>query len=61
MPNPQQLPQFWADNKIALLEFIRLAHMGIKGIVQDSETGEPIPNAVVWVRKYMGGWSSKEW
>nr|CAD2186340.1 unnamed protein product [Meloidogyne enterolobii] len=50
MPNPQQLPQFWADNKIALLEFIRLAHMGIKGIVQDSETGEPIPNAVVWVR-----------
>uniref|UniRef100_A0A1I8B4B5 Peptidase_M14 domain-containing protein n=1 Tax=Meloidogyne hapla TaxID=6305 RepID=A0A1I8B4B5_MELHA len=50
MPDPQQLPQFWSDNKIALLEFIRLAHIGIKGIVQDSETGEPIPNAVVWVR-----------
>jgi hypothetical protein len=50
MPNAEQLPQFWSDNRLALLEFIRLAHIGIKGIVLNSQTNEPIPNAVIWVR-----------
>jgi len=55
MPPPEQLPQFWADNRLALLEFIRLAHLGIKGIVQDALTGQPIANAVVWVRNVTAG------
>lgn len=49
-PNAKQLSQFWKDNEKALIEFIWKVHSGIKGIVQDAETGEPIPEAVVWIR-----------
>ena len=55
MPAPEQLPQLWADNRLALLEFIRLAHMGIKGLVQDALTGQPVANAIVWVRNVSAG------
>lgn len=55
MPPADQLPQLWTDNRLALLEFIRLAHLGIKGVVQDADTGMPIPNAVVWVRNVTAG------
>ncbi|KAL3108442.1 hypothetical protein niasHT_015364 [Heterodera trifolii] len=55
MPAPERLPQFWVDNKLALLEFIRLAHIGIKGMVSDARNGEPIANAVVWVRNVTDG------
>lgn len=54
MPAPERLPQLWADNKLALLEFVRTAHIGIKGVVRDALSGEPIPNAVVWVRNVSG-------
>uniref|UniRef100_A0A158R4K0 Peptidase_M14 domain-containing protein n=1 Tax=Syphacia muris TaxID=451379 RepID=A0A158R4K0_9BILA len=49
-PDPKQLPQLWNENKKALIEFIWTVHSGIKGIVSDEETGEPISEAVVWVR-----------
>nr|AVA09654.1 putative effector protein [Heterodera avenae] len=55
MPAPERLPQFWADNKLALLEFIRVAHIGIKGMVHDARNGDPIANAVVWVRNVTDG------
>lgn len=48
-PNPSILPQLWEDNKRSLIQFIWLAHSGIKGLVVDDVTGEPIPNAIVWV------------
>ncbi|VDK41725.1 unnamed protein product [Anisakis simplex] len=49
-PNGSMLPQFWEDNKNALLKFLSMAHLGIKGIVVDRITGQPIQNAIVWVR-----------
>lgn len=55
MPAPERLPQLWADNKRALLDFIGLAHIGIKGLVRDALSGQPIANAVVWVRNVTGG------
>jgi len=49
-PPADQLPTFWSDNKKALLDFMWQTHIGFKGIVRDSITGQPIRNAVVWVR-----------
>jgi carboxypeptidase E len=54
-PNPSTLPQFWEDNKQSLIQFMWLSHSGIKGVVVDDSTGEPIPNAVVWVMNVTGG------
>jgi hypothetical protein len=48
-PGQSHLPQLWKDNEKALLNFIWQAHNGIKGIIYDKETGEPIAGAVVWV------------
>uniref|UniRef100_A0A1I7XUR7 Peptidase_M14 domain-containing protein n=1 Tax=Heterorhabditis bacteriophora TaxID=37862 RepID=A0A1I7XUR7_HETBA len=50
MPSGQQLPQFWEDNKKALIEYMWTVHSGIKGTVIDAESGEPINGATVWVR-----------
>ncbi|CAD5228507.1 unnamed protein product [Bursaphelenchus xylophilus] len=50
MPPAEELPNFWTDNKKALLEFMWMTHMGVKGVVVDQITGKPIPNAVIWIR-----------
>uniref|UniRef100_A0A915PK79 Peptidase M14 carboxypeptidase A domain-containing protein n=1 Tax=Setaria digitata TaxID=48799 RepID=A0A915PK79_9BILA len=49
-PDGSLLPKIWGDNKAALIDFIQKAHIGIKGIVMDKNTGEPISEAVIWVR-----------
>ncbi|KAI6214283.1 Peptidase-M14 domain-containing protein [Aphelenchoides besseyi] len=36
--------------KKALIDFIWQSHLGFKGIIRDAVTGEPVQNAVVWVR-----------
>lgn len=54
-PAGNTLPTFWKDNKKSLLEFIWKAHMGIKGVVKDADTGKPISNAIVWVRNSTNG------
>ncbi|CAI5449785.1 unnamed protein product [Caenorhabditis angaria] len=50
MPAASQLPQFWADNQKSIFEYVWKSHSGIKGIVVDAITGEPIERAVVWIR-----------
>ncbi|CAD5220706.1 unnamed protein product [Bursaphelenchus okinawaensis] len=50
MPPAEELPNFWTDNKKALLEFMWMSHMGVKGLIVAQVTGKPIPNAVVWIR-----------
>lgn len=35
-PNASELPAEWAKNKRSLLEYMKLVHLGIKGIVTDS-------------------------
>lgn len=49
-PDGKVLPQLWEDNRKALIEFIWMAHAGVKGFVTDTETGEPIQEAIVWVK-----------
>uniref|UniRef100_A0A158P615 Peptidase_M14 domain-containing protein n=1 Tax=Angiostrongylus cantonensis TaxID=6313 RepID=A0A158P615_ANGCA len=50
MPEGKLLPQFWNDNKKALMEYMFAVHSGIKGLITDAVTGEPISEAVVWIR-----------
>ncbi|KHJ95200.1 hypothetical protein OESDEN_04859 [Oesophagostomum dentatum] len=50
MPDGKQLPQYWEDNKKALIEYMFAVHAGIKGLITDAITGEPINEAVVWIR-----------
>ncbi|CAB3409229.1 unnamed protein product [Caenorhabditis bovis] len=50
MPPGSQLPQFWDDNKKAIFEYVWKAHSGVKGMIVDAVSGEPIAHAVVWVR-----------
>ncbi|VDP58845.1 unnamed protein product [Heligmosomoides polygyrus] len=50
MPDGKLLPQFWDDNKKALMEYMFAVHSGIKGVVTDAVTGEPISQAVVWIK-----------
>ncbi|KAI6222413.1 Peptidase-M14 domain-containing protein [Aphelenchoides fujianensis] len=49
-PPAEMLPSYWTDNKKALLDFIWQSHLGFKGVIRDGVTGEPIKNAVIWVR-----------
>jgi carboxypeptidase E len=53
-PPANTLPTFWEDNKKALTAFLWTAHIGIKGVVVDAQTGKPIPHAVVWIRNVTG-------
>ncbi|KAF1526846.1 UNVERIFIED_CONTAM: Carboxypeptidase M, partial [Eudyptes pachyrhynchus] len=45
-PPADQLEKFWRDNKVALIEYIKQVHLGVKGQVTD-KNGNPIPNAIV--------------
>ncbi|KAH8345094.1 hypothetical protein KR059_004901, partial [Drosophila kikkawai] len=47
-PAASTLPQEWARNKGSLLQLLRQAHIGIKGLVQDA-SGYPIADANVYV------------
>lgn len=53
-PSAKTLPGYWHDNRKSLIEFIRMSHVGIKGLVIDAGTGKPITNAMVWVRNITG-------
>ena len=35
-PPARELPKFWLDNKNALMSYMELAHMGVKGTVTDA-------------------------
>lgn len=49
-PPASQLKQEWEDNKKAMMEFMWMAHMGVKGTVTEAESGKAIPNAVIQVK-----------
>ncbi|CAG0923599.1 unnamed protein product [Notodromas monacha] len=40
----------WADNKDALVNFIKMAHMGVKGVVKDARSGLAIRGALIKTR-----------
>jgi len=50
MPAGSALPQLWEDNKKALIELLWKTHAGVKGLVVDAQSGEPVQEAVIWIR-----------
>ena len=49
-PPRDQLSEYWADNEESLLAFIEQVHTGIKGMILDSATNNPVgANAIIKV------------
>ncbi|CAG2056804.1 unnamed protein product [Timema podura] len=44
-PPPGELPDFWEENRNAMLVFMSQAQRGVRGLVMDSLTREAIPDA----------------
>jgi carboxypeptidase D len=42
IPPANQIPNFWADNSQSMLSFLEAVHIGVRGIVTDGATGEPL-------------------
>jgi hypothetical protein len=45
-PDQSTLPGFWEDNRESMLSYMEEIHHGIKGVVTDAETGDPVPASV---------------
>ncbi|KAH7645110.1 carboxypeptidase d-like protein [Dermatophagoides farinae] len=54
-PNSSVLETEWLDNRESLLKFIETAHWGIKGIILDENTHEPIKSAIISIGNNDGG------
>merc|ERR1712071_200781 len=48
-PPASDLPTEWSLNKKPLLNFIASTHRGVRGLILDKETQEPVPKAYVVV------------
>ena len=46
-PEANKLVSEWRNNKESLLKYLELVHSGVKGVVTDSTTRQPIRNARV--------------
>ncbi|KAM9358701.1 carboxypeptidase D [Symphorus nematophorus] len=50
-PKANELPNYWEQNRRALIQFIHQVHNGIKGTVSDIRDGTGIPNATISVEE----------
>jgi len=41
-PHPSQIPAYWADNRESMLSYLEAVHIGVRGVVTDYATGEPL-------------------
>lgn len=41
-PPASQIPDFWDDNRESMLSYAEAVHIGVRGIVTDRATGEPV-------------------
>ncbi len=41
-PSQSLLPQYWAENQESMLSYLEWAHRGVRGIVTDADTGQPL-------------------
>ncbi|KAJ3590658.1 hypothetical protein NHX12_008607, partial [Muraenolepis orangiensis] len=48
-PRAKDLPNYWEQNRRAMLQFIHQVHRGVKGTVSDIKDGSGIPNATISV------------
>lgn len=53
-PPAADLPIFWNDNRDALIQYMWMSHVGIKGRITN-ENGEPIANAIIHVKNLTNG------
>ncbi|ENN76419.1 hypothetical protein YQE_07080, partial [Dendroctonus ponderosae] len=53
-PPPEDLQLEWERNKEALINYIWQSHIGIKGVVYDAKTKQPISNAIIHVANVTG-------
>ncbi|MCC6796425.1 MAG: carboxypeptidase regulatory-like domain-containing protein [Candidatus Hydrogenedentes bacterium] len=42
IPNENQLDDLWDDNRESMLTYAEAVHIGVKGIVKDKDTGDPL-------------------
>jgi carboxypeptidase D len=42
MPAEPQIPGYWADNSESMLSYLEAVHIGVRGVVTDRATGEPL-------------------
>ena len=49
-PSASQIPDFWDNNRESMLSYAEAVHIGVRGIVTDRATGEPI-----WAEVRIGG------
>ncbi|MHC4594256.1 MAG: M14 family zinc carboxypeptidase [Planctomycetota bacterium] len=49
-PSASQIPTFWSNNKESMLSFLEAVHIGVRGLVTDRGSGEPLW-AEVWVER----------
>ncbi|XP_046441586.1 carboxypeptidase M-like [Daphnia pulex] len=48
-PKGETLPEYWQDNKQAMLKYLNEAHRGVRGQVFDSQNN-PVPNASIRIK-----------
>lgn len=53
-PNASSLVDEWRKNKRSLIEYMKMTHIGVKGVCIDSETNQPIFNVKIEVENYEG-------
>ncbi|XP_035209611.1 carboxypeptidase E-like [Stegodyphus dumicola] len=53
-PSAEKLLEEWNNNKQALIDFIWESHIGVKGIVKDALSGQPIQGATIKVFNVTG-------
>ncbi len=41
-PSPSQLPQYWSENRYSMRRYLLEAKYGVRGVVTDSATGDPV-------------------
>jgi hypothetical protein len=41
-PDPSQLPQYWSENRYSMRRYLLEARFGVRGVVTDSATGDPV-------------------
>jgi hypothetical protein len=55
-PPVSQLPQYWADNDTSMVAYLERCLRGVRGVVTDSVTGEPM---LATVTAYGVGWDDR--
>ena len=46
-PDGSTLVEEWINNKESMLKYMEAVHLGVKGLIKDKNTGDPITKAVV--------------